>query len=59
MPALQTVAAAAPADERISWRSRCDIGGGMQRVSELGAAASTTPYGGGMRLASLLMHLFL
>jgi len=35
------VAAAAPADERIYWRARGDIGGGMHRGSELGAAAST------------------
>jgi len=43
MPALQMVAAAAPADEHISWRAKGDIGSGVHRGSELGAAA---PYGG-------------
>jgi len=41
MPALQTVAAAAPADKHISWRARGDISGGMRRGSELGAVAWT------------------
>jgi len=41
MPLLQAVAAAAPADERISWRARGDIGGGVHRGSEVRAAAST------------------
>jgi len=62
MPSLQAVAvavaAAAPADERISWRARGDIGGGVHRGSELGAAASTKAVLWGMRLASLLTHLF-
>jgi len=55
MRSLQVVAAAAMADERISWQARGDIGGGVHRGSlgdselrttlaghsELGAAAST------------------
>jgi len=55
MRSLQTVAATAPADERISWWARGDIGGGVHRGSlgdselhttlaghsELAAAAST------------------
>ena len=58
MPSLQAVAAAAPANERISWRARGDIGGGVQRgCSELGAAASTKAVWWGLRLASLLTHL--
>jgi len=44
--ALQTVAAAAPADERISWRARGDIGGGVHRGSELGQRRRLRPYGG-------------
>jgi len=40
MPVLQTVVAAALADERISWQVRGDIGGGVHRGSELRAAAS-------------------
>jgi len=35
------VAVAALADERICWRVRGDVGGGVQRGSELGVAAST------------------
>jgi len=31
MPALEAAAAAAPVDERISWRASGDIGGGVQR----------------------------
>jgi len=57
MPALQAVAAAASADERISWWASGGIGGGLQRGSELGAAASTEAVWWGMRLASLLTHL--
>jgi len=41
MHALQVVAATTLADERISWWARGDIGGGMHRGVELGAAAST------------------
>jgi len=57
MPAPQTVAAAATADERICWRARVDIGCGVHRGSELGTAASTKAVWWGMRLASLLTHL--
>jgi len=35
------VAVAALTDERICWRVRGDVGGGVQRGSELGVAAST------------------
>jgi len=52
------VAAAAPADECICWWARGDIGGGVQRGSELGAAASTKAVWWDWRLASLLTHLF-
>jgi len=58
MPALQMVAAAAPVDERISWRARGDISGGVHRGSELGAAVSTKAVWWGIRLGSLLTHLF-
>jgi len=58
MPALQAVAAAAPADERILWWARGDIGGGVHRGSELGAVASLKAVWWGMRLARLLTHLF-
>jgi len=58
MPALQTVAAAAPVNKRISWWARSDIGCGVHRGSELGAAAFTKVVGWGMHLASLLTHLF-
>jgi len=60
MPAQQTVAATAPADERILWRARGDIGGGMHRgsESELEVAASTKAVWWGMRPARLMMHLF-
>jgi len=60
MPALQTVAAAAPADECIAWRARAprgDIGGGMQRGSKVGAAATTKAVWWDLRLASLLTFL--
>ena len=63
----------AAADERISWRPRGDIGGGVHRGSlgdlklhitlaghlELGAAASTKAVWWDLLLASLLMHLYL
>jgi len=53
------VAAAAPADERICWRARGGIGGGVQRGSELGAASSANKaVWWDLRLASLLKHLF-
>jgi len=52
------VAAAAPADERICWHARGDIGGGVQGGSELGAEASTEAIWWDLRLASLLTHLF-
>ena len=58
MPVLLTTAGAVPADKRISWWYRGDIGGGVHRGSELGAAASTKAVWWGMHLASLLMHLF-
>jgi len=58
MPALKTVAAAAPADECILWRARGDIVGGMHRGPEVGAVASTMAVWWGMRLSSLVMHLF-
>jgi len=57
MCALQAIAAAAPADARISWRARGEISGGVHRGSELGAAASTKAVWWGMRLASPLTHL--
>jgi len=52
------VAAVAPADERICWWARGDIGGGVQRGSELVSAASTKAVWSDLRLASLLTHLF-
>jgi len=52
------VAAAALADECICWRARGDIGGGVQRRSELGAAALTKAVWWDLRLASLLTHSF-
>ena len=58
------VVAVVPADEHICCRVRGDISGGVHRGSELGSGALTVwrtvfPVWRGMRLASLLMHLFL
>ena len=53
------VAAASPADERICWRARGDIRGGVQRGSELEMAALTKAVWWDLRLASVLTHLFL
>jgi len=58
MPALQMVASAVSADERISWQVRGDIGSGMHQGSEgTGVAALTKAVWWGMRLANLLTLL--
>jgi len=57
MPALQMVASVAPADERISWRARGDIGSGMhQGLEGTGAASLTKAVWWGMRLANLFLR---
>jgi len=56
MPTLQVVAAAATADERISWQARGDISGGVHQGSELGRRRQLRPHGD-IRLASLLTQL--